>query len=112
LAAAGRYALLSEFLGQRREELAIRIALGAEGSDLVNIFFGQSAPTIVSGIAIGVVLSLLSARATSALHYGVRPLDPIAFVGGVAIMASIAVAAVVVNSYRPSRVDPATSLRS
>ena len=111
LAAAGIYALLSQFLAQHRHEFAVRVALGADSRDILRIFLGQGLGLTLLGIVAGVFISIPCARVIGALLYGVRPMDAPTFIAAVVTVAAIAIAAVLSNAWRAASIDPAASLR-
>lgn len=111
LVAAGIYALLSELLAQRRQEFAIRMALGANSYHVVAIFAREGMRLTIAGVIMGLLLSVPAARTASSLLYGVRVYDPLTFAVTVTVVFGIAAMAVGTNARRAARVDPVLSLR-
>jgi predicted permease len=111
LASIGVYGVISYLVGQRTHEIGIRIALGAQTNDVVNMVVRQAALLAMTGVAAGLVCAFLATRFMSQLLYGVRPSDPVTF-GSVAILLSIvAVLASYIPARRAAAVDPIVALR-
>ena len=112
LAALGLYSVLTFTIAQRLHEFGVRLALGAQSSDLVRVSVGAGLAPVVGGIVAGVSLALLGGRFVVGLLFDVSPRDP-AILGGVcAILLATGVLASVVPAWRATRVDPAGVLRS
>lgn len=111
LAGLGIYAVVSFSVARRTSELGIRMALGAERSGVVRMVVREVAGVVVAGLAVGVVVAGLAASRLGGLLYGVPALDPVSFVGAVAILLAVAWAAAWIPARRASRADPVSSLR-
>jgi putative ABC transport system permease protein len=112
LAAAGLYSSLSHWVGRRRRELGLRMALGADRGTVRRMVLGQGLGIALAGLIIGVAGALLSGRALSGLLYGVSPYDPVLlFVAG-AVLLLVAGLASFGPARRATAVDPATVLNS
>jgi putative ABC transport system permease protein len=112
LAAIGIYGVLSLAVAQRRRELGIRMALGAERGGVLRMILGQAMSIAAVGGLIGAVLALLAARALGGMLYGVTPADPATY-GVCGIVLGVAVlAAAWVPAARAMRVHPMIALRS
>ena len=111
LAGVGVYGVLSFSVSQRTQEMGVRIALGAQQSDVLGLVVRQG----VTLAAIGVVLGLLGAfgitRVIRSLLYNVTPTDPLSFVGVAVFLAAIAVLASYLPARRATNVDPIIALR-
>jgi putative ABC transport system permease protein len=83
LAASGIYGVLSYSVEQRRHEIGVRMALGAEPRQVLALIMGQGAWLLVMGLAIGLGLTLATGRLLAHLLFGVGPTDPISVAGGV-----------------------------
>lgn len=112
LAATGLYSLLSYFVSQRRHELAVRVAIGAQRRDIVRLVLGQGALVVAAGIALGLVGSFIAGRFLSSLLFGVGPTDSLTFVSTPLLLALVALLACYVPAWRATTVDPLTALRS
>ncbi|MGH9333231.1 MAG: FtsX-like permease family protein, partial [Vicinamibacteria bacterium] len=111
LATVGVYGLMSFSVTQRRQELGIRMALGASRRDVLGLFLGQAARVVGSGILVGLALAVASSRVLENLLFGVDAASP-AIYGGVALLlAAVALAGSYFPSRRASRLDPLKSLR-
>jgi predicted permease len=112
LALTGLYGVVAFAASQRTREVGIRVALGASSTDVVVLIMRQSAALVAAGAAIGLVTAGLATRPLGSLLYGIRPLDPLTFVGVTLLLAAVALAASLVPAIRAVRVDPITALRS
>jgi putative ABC transport system permease protein len=112
LAAVGIYGVIAYFVSQRTHEIGIRMALGATANDVRSMVVRQGAVLAVTGVAVGVVLSLLLTRLLASLLFGVSPHDPLT-IGAVALtLAGVAIAASWIPARRATRVGPTEALRS
>ena len=93
LAALGIYGVLSYSVAQRRREIGIRMALGAQGREVLGMVMSSGARLAGAGIALGVVAAVALSRVLSSLLFGVSPLDPLAFGGVVLTVAASTLAA-------------------
>jgi predicted permease len=112
LAAVGIYGVVSYGVAQRRREIGIRTALGANPADVLRLVFRQALRLAAAGLALGAIAAVGLTRFLSSLLFGVGPMDPLTF-GGVAFVVTGVVA---LACARPARramtVDPAAVLRS
>jgi putative ABC transport system permease protein len=112
LAAIGVYGVVAYVVGQRTNEIGIRIALGAKSADIVLWTLRTGLAPALVGLVAGGVAALLLTRVLGAQLYNVSPTDPAVF-GGVALaLVAVAVLASGVPARRAARVDPAVALRS
>ena len=111
LAAAGIYGVLAGTVAERMREIGVRAALGATRNELVALVIGQGARLVALGMVIGVVGAMSATRLLRALLYGVSPLDPWSYAGGIVLLAAVGLAASGVPAWRAARVDPASTLR-
>ena len=111
LAALGIYGVISYMVTRQRQEIGIRMALGASRS---NVLFGVVNRTLrlaLVGIAIGAVVSFIAGKWISSLLFQTEPGDPMTFVAMLLIFASVAILAGYIPAQRASRVDPLVALR-
>jgi predicted permease len=111
LAAIGIYGLMAYSVEQRTQEIGIRLALGAQGSQVKNMVVLQGMRLAIVGVVIGVAVSLYLARAISAFLFGVTARDPLVFVGVPVLLTIVALFAVWFPARRASKVDPIVALR-
>jgi predicted permease len=111
LAAIGIYGLMAYSVEQRTQEIGIRLALGAQASQVKNMVVFQGMRLALAGVVIGVAAAFALARLISTFLFGVTARDPIVFVGVPALLTVVAVLAVWIPARRASLVDPLTALR-
>jgi putative ABC transport system permease protein len=112
LAMVGIFGVLAHAVGQRTQELGIRIALGARPRQVVFMVASSVARSVGVGTAAGLVIAALLAGSMRTFLFGVEPLDPLTFAGAALVLAVTAAAAAAVPSLRAVRVDPVTAFRS
>jgi predicted permease len=111
LSSIGIYGVISYLVGQRTQEIGIRIALGAHRWDVLQLVLRHSAKMACLGVAVGLGASLLLTRLMAKMLYGVSPSDPPTFLAVAAILTLVALAASYVPARRAMRVDPIIALR-
>ena len=112
LAVLGLYGVLANLVADRRREIGIRVALGADPRRVTGLVLGQGAALAVVGVLIGVGGSAVAVRALRSLVYNVSIYDPWAFVTGAALLILVSLAASYFPARRASRVDPVIALRA
>lgn len=111
LATIGVYGVMAYSVTQRTHEIGVRMALGAQRSDVLRMILANAMTIAAIGLGIGLVASLLASRVLSTLLFGVRPDDPLTFVGISVLLALIAAVASYLPAYRATRIDPLAALR-
>src|SRR5206468_10481335 len=111
LAAIGTYGVLSYVVTQRRREIGIRMALGAERALVLRSVMGHGLKLTGVGLVAGLAGALVLTRLMETLLFGVRPSDPATLAGVAALITAVAAAASLVPAVRATRVDPLVSLR-
>jgi len=111
IATIGLYGVMSYMVARRRSEIGIRLALGAERSRVVRMIVREALVLLTIGAAIGVALSVASARAVATLLYGLEPSDPATLTIAVAGLALVSLLASWLPARRASLVPPTVALR-
>ena len=112
LCVIGLYGVTASVVGQRTREMGVRVAMGAQSSDLLRLLMGDSLRPVVVGVALGAGAALLASRVVLAvMFFGVSPRDPIALVGAAVILVVAAILAVLVPTRRAASVDAAFVLK-
>jgi len=111
IAAIGLYGVMSYLVARRRNEIGIRMALGADRAAVVRMILRECGTLLVVGVSAGTLLSLAAARTASALLFGLRPGDPVVLAKAVAALAAVAAVASYVPAERAARIDPMRALR-
>ena len=112
LACIGIYGVTSYGVLQRTREFGIRMALGAQPSDVRNLVVQGGAKLTLIGIGIGLVGAIALTRLMRSLLFGVTPTDPMTYAGSVAVLALVSVVASYVPARRATQVDPVIALRN
>jgi len=112
LALVGIYGVVSFAVSQRTREFGIRSALGAKGTDILQLVLRQGLALIGLGLAVGAAGGYALSRYLSSLLFGVEPTDPATFASVGLLLSAVAIAACWIPARRAASVDPALSLRS
>jgi predicted permease len=111
MAAIGVYGVMSYSVQQRTQELGIRMALGAQASNLRNLVIGQGMILAGAGVVLGIGGALWLSRFLASFLFGVKAWDPVAFLVTPLVLSGVALFAVWIPARRATRVDPMTALR-
>jgi predicted permease len=111
LAAIGIYGLMAYSVAQRTQEIGIRLALGADGSQVRNMVVKQGMGLALAGVAAGLAAAWALARLIESLLFGVKARDPLVFIAVPIVQALVALLAVWLPANRAGRVSPIESLR-
>lgn len=111
LASVGLYGVVVVFVALRTKEFGIRIAIGAQRSDVLMLVLQQGARTAAAGVLVGILLSLGLTRVISSLLFGITSADPITFLSITLLVAVIAIIASFIPAFIATRTDPVRTLR-
>jgi ABC-type antimicrobial peptide transport system permease subunit len=111
LSAIGLYGLLSYMLVLRTLEIGLRMALGAQRTDVLRMIVRRGLTLALVGLVAGLAISAMMTRLLSGMLYGIRPSDPVTFATVTALLLLVSLAASTVPAYRASRLDPMETLR-
>jgi predicted permease len=112
LATGGIYASMLQAVGQRRQEMGIRMALGAGGSRVVGMVLGAGMTLTATGITVGLIASFALTQILRSQLYGIGVVDPLTLVGVVVVLGGSALVACLVPAVRAARVDPLETLKA
>jgi len=111
LACVGIYGIMAYSVANRRNEIGIRLALGAQPGQVRGMILRESTWLALAGIVAGVGAALALTRLVKTMLYGIQPYDPITMTGGVLILLSVALAASWIPARRAAGVQPMEALR-
>jgi putative ABC transport system permease protein len=111
LVVVGVYGVLSSAVAQERQEIGIRVALGAGGATIARMVIGRGLRLLLTGIAIGLAGSLAAGRLLTGAIWGISAFDPPAFAAVATVLLSVGIAACAIPARRAMRVDPIGALR-
>ncbi len=111
LAAVGLYGVMAYAVKRRMHEIGIRMALGAQGSDVRRLVMVEGTAIMTIGLLLGLGGALAGTRLVGSFLYGVRPNDPIAFAGAAVLLATVTLLATYLPARHASRIDPLLAIR-
>jgi putative ABC transport system permease protein len=111
LASIGLYGVMAYIVARRRNEIGIRIALGADRANVLKLIGGECGKLLLAGLLLGMALAVGASQAIAKLLYGLSPNDPLTIVLSVLLLAVVALPASLIPAIRASRLDPMQALR-
>ena len=111
LACVGIYGIMAYSVANRRNEIGIRLALGAQPAQVRGMILGESTWLAVAGIVGGAVAALLLTRLVKSMLYGIQPYDPTTMTAGILVLLAVALAASWIPAQRAAGVQPMEALR-
>jgi putative ABC transport system permease protein len=111
LAMAGVYGVMAYVVGQRSNEIGLRMALGASSGDVMGLVMKQGLVLAGAGVALGLAGAAASARLLSSVLFEVKPGDPLTYVVVCALLVAVVLVASFVPARRATQVDPLVALR-
>lgn len=111
LSVMGLYGVIAYMVARRRNEIGVRIALGASRGRVIQLVLKEAALLLAIGLAVGVGFALWAGRAATAMLYGLKPYDPVTLGFAIVLLAAVALVASYGPALRASRLDPMDALR-
>ena len=111
LTTIGLYGVISYIVAMRRNEIGIRMALGASGADVLGIITRQTAQMLIGGVGLGVLLSIVATRGVRSLLFGIQPTDVLSVLGAALFLVVVGLLAGYIPARRASRMDPSSAIR-
>jgi len=111
IATIGLYGVMSYMVARRRNEIGIRMALGADRRDVVRMVMREASLLLGAGLLVGAVMAVAAARTASALLFGLQPGDPSTLAMAAAGLGAVAMFASYLPALRASRIEPTEALR-
>jgi putative ABC transport system permease protein len=111
LALIGLYGVISFLVTQRTQEIGVRLALGADRSDILRLVMGRSLKLVGTGTALGLVAAVATTRVLSSFLFGISSHDPVTFSIVTLLLVLVALLATLLPARSSSKVDPIVALR-
>ena len=111
LATLGLYGVIAYMVARRRNEIGVRIVLGANRAGVIRLVLREAVLLLSVGLVAGTALALAVGRAASTLLFGLKPYDPVSLAGAIGLLAAIALAASYIPARRAAALEPMAALR-
>ena len=111
LATIGLYGVISYIVTRRRNEIGIRIAIGASSGGVVVMVMREAVLSLACGLGLGIILALAAGRSAGSLLFGLKPYDPLTLAGSAGLLVLIGAITSFLPAARASRLDPSEALR-
>jgi putative ABC transport system permease protein len=111
LATLGLYGVIAYMVARRRNEIGVRIALGAGRGQVIRLVLREAVVLLAVGLGVGALLSVWAARAATTLLFGLKPYDPVTLLAGMALLTAVALAASFIPARRAAGLEPMAALR-
>jgi ABC-type antimicrobial peptide transport system permease subunit len=111
LATVGLYGVIAYMVERRRNEIGVRMALGADRSRVVLLVVREAGVLLIVGLVVGTGLSIWAGKAAATLLFGLKPHDPLTLSAAIALLSGVAMLSTYAPARRASRVDPMVALR-
>jgi putative ABC transport system permease protein len=111
MAVTGVYGVMSYLVSKRTHEIGIRVALGAQGNDVLGLFVTMGLRLAILGVVVGIAVSLLLTRVIASFLFGVKPSDPPTYATVAAALIIVALLASYIPARRATKLDPLVALR-
>ncbi len=112
IATCGIYGLMAYAVTQRRREIGVRMALGADRRDVLRLVLARALRIVVSGVIVGLAGAAVVTRVLRTFLFGVTPTDPVAFTGVTLLLVAVGLTAAWLPARRATRIDPCAALRA
>jgi ABC-type lipoprotein release transport system permease subunit len=112
LASIGAFGVFAYAVEERRREIGIRMAMGAQATEIIRLVLRTTRGAVLTGLGTGVVLAAIAAPLLRNYLYGLSPFDPVAYLQVAAILLTAALLATWIPARRAARIDPAETLRA
>lgn len=111
LAAVGLYGVIGYIITRRRNEIGIRLALGANSGQVIGMVMREAGALLIAGLLIGLALSLAAGRGASSLLFGLKSYDPFTLALAIGLLVAIGALSSLLPAFRASKLDPMAALR-
>jgi ABC-type antimicrobial peptide transport system permease subunit len=112
IATCGIYGLMAYAVAQRRREIGVRMALGAQRRDVLRLVLTRALRTVVAGVIVGLAGAAGVTRVLQTFLFGVTPTDPVAFTVVTLLLMAVGLVAAWLPARRATRIDPCAALRA